>query len=63
MKDLYIKRNELLKNSQYLKIVKWDKNIKREQVSGVIKEQDKVYKKYKFYDNIIKQLNKKKEER
>lgn len=61
MKDLYIKRNELSKNSQYLQTVKFDNQIRGVQVNELIEEQKRVYKKYEFYDNYLKAINKKKE--
>ena len=54
MRDLYIKRNELRKKSCDMRTAKWDLDIKPELVDDLVKEQDKVYKRYKFYDNFIK---------
>lgn len=54
MRDIYLKRNELNELSQKLRVAKFDNNLKDDQVTNLIKEQDKIYQKYKFYDNYIK---------
>jgi hypothetical protein len=54
MRDIYLKRNELNELSQKLRVAKFDNNIKDDQVTKLIKEQDKIYQKYKFYDNYLK---------
>ena len=54
MNELYIKRNELCKKSQKLRIAKWNLKLTRKQISDLINKQDEVYKRYKFYDNFIK---------
>ena len=54
MNELYIKRNELNKKSQKLRIAKWSLKLTRKQISDLINKQDEVYKRYKFYDNFIK---------
>ena len=58
MRDLYIKRNELCKKSCDMRTAKWDLDIKSELVDDLVKEQDKVYKRYKFYDNYLKEREK-----
>ena len=58
MRDLYIKRNELCKKSCDMRTAKWDLDIKPELVDDLVKEQDKVYKRYKFYDNYLKEREK-----
>ena len=54
MRDIYLKRNELNELSQKLRVAKFDINIKDDQVTKIIKVQNEVYQKYKFYDNYIK---------
>lgn len=54
MRDLYLKRNELNKNSQKLRSAKFQENISREKVREIIKQQQEIYKRYKFYDEYLK---------
>ena len=54
MRDLYIKRNELCSKSTDLQVAKWDIKLSKDKITDLIKKQDDVYKRYKFYDNIIK---------
>ena len=54
MRDLYIKRNELCSKSTELQVAKWDIKLSKDKITDLIKKQDDVYKRYKFYDNIIK---------
>ena len=54
MGNIYLKRNELNNLSQTLRVVKFDTRFSKEQVFKLIKRQDEVYKRYKFYDNFIK---------
>ena len=63
MRDLYIKRNELCKKSMIMQVVKWDLVLSDERVDELIKEQDEVYKRYKFYDNYLKEREKLKNEK
>ena len=58
MRDLYIKRNELCKKSCDMRTAKWDLDIKPELVDELVKEQDKVYKRFKFYDSYLKEREK-----
>ena len=58
MRDLYIKRNELCKKSCDMRDAKWDLDIKPDLVDELVKEQDKVYKRFKFYDNYLKEREK-----
>ena len=62
MRDIYLKRNELCKKSIELRTAKFDPLIKDKRTDELIKAQDKIYKKYKFYDDYIKTINKEKEE-
>lgn len=54
MRDLYIKRNDLCNKSTELQVAKWDIKLSKDKITDLIKKQDDVYKRYKFYDNIIK---------
>ena len=54
MNDIYSKRNELCKLSMNLRSCKFDLGIDKKEISHLIKVQNEVYKKYKFYDNFIK---------
>lgn len=54
MRDLYIKRNELCSKSTELQVAKWNIKLSKDKITDLIKKQDDVYKRYKFYDNIIK---------
>lgn len=58
MQDIYLKRNELCKNSIKLRSVKFDENIKREDTFKLNKVQNEVYKKYIFYNEYIKAMQK-----
>ena len=58
MKDLLIKRNKLRKDAMILRSVKFDKKVNGDRVTILNKEQDDLWKKYKFYDNFIKAKNK-----
>lgn len=54
MRDLYLKRNDLKFCSKKLRVAKFQGDISRQQIAKLVEEQDKIYKKYKFYDNFIK---------
>ena len=54
MRDLYLKRNELKFCSKKLRVAKFQGDITREQIQKLVSEQDRIYKKYKFYDEYIK---------
>ena len=56
--NLYIKRNELCKKSMVMQVVKWDLVLSDNRVDELSKEQDKVYKRFKFYDNYLKEREK-----
>ena len=63
MKDLIVKKQELCKKSIVLRSAKFDTKVKRDDVSKLIEEQDKIYKHYKFYDEYLKAINKEKRNR
>lgn len=56
MNELYKKRNELLRKSMTLSSLQF--HINGEQSIRTKKNQDKFYKKYKFYDNYLKAKDK-----
>lgn len=60
MRDLIDKRNKLNKNSQKLRTIKFIEQLKREDVTKLIEEQNKVYKEFLFYREYIKAINKEK---
>lgn len=60
MKDILLKRNKLKDNSKKLRVIKFDDTIDNKIVDKIMEEQEKVYKKYKFYDGMAKALNNKK---
>lgn len=54
MKDLILKRNELRKNAMDMRPAKFEPGLSYEQQKKIDDEQDKIYKKYKFFDNYLK---------
>lgn len=60
MRSLIDKRNKLNKNSQSLRSIKFMEVLKRQDVTKLIEEQNKVYKEFIFYREYIKALNKEK---
>ena len=54
MRDLLIKRNELCRLSKDLRSAKFDMYIEKEDVTNLIKIQNDVYHRFKFYDEYIK---------
>ena len=60
MTNIYLKRNELNERSKSLRLVKFDGSIKNRDTSvNIDKEQNKIYKKFTFYNEYIKAINKK----
>lgn len=60
MTNIYLKRNELNEKSKNLRLVKFDSSIKNRDTSvNIDKEQNKIYKKFTFYNEYIKAINKK----
>lgn len=59
-KEIYVKKQELNKKSQNLTVAKFDLNLKRETITRLIEEQDKIYKQYTFYKEYLKACNKEK---
>lgn len=58
MREIIIKRNKLKDDAMRLREVKFDEKIKNEHSIELNKEQNKLWKKYEFYDNILKAYNK-----
>lgn len=58
MREIIIKRNKLKEDAMRLRTVKFEDKIKNEHSMELNKEQNKLWKKYEFYDNILKAYNK-----
>lgn len=54
MRDLYLKRNKLCDLSFMLRNEQFNAYLNKEQLSLIIKNRKEVYKRFKFYDNFIK---------
>ena len=54
MKDLIIKRNKLRMDAMRLREVKFEPKLRNEHSMNLNKVQDNLWKKYKFYDNLLK---------
>jgi hypothetical protein len=54
MRDLYLKRNELSRKSQKLQTAKFDLSLTGDQVNELVRVQDEIYKRFKFYDEYLK---------
>ena len=60
MRSLLDKRNKLNKNSRALRTIKFVQQLKREDVTVLINEQNEVYKQFIFYKEMIKAYEKEK---
>ena len=60
MKDIIIKRNQLCNKSLKLRTAKFNVKLKREQITKLIEEQDKIYNQYIFYKQYLKAYEKEK---
>lgn len=58
MKDIYLQRNKLRDNSIKLRSAKFEKRLSKEETFKLNEEQNKVYKKFCFYNNFLKSINK-----
>lgn len=58
MKNLIIKKNKLRNDAMRLREVKFEEKMSREHSMNLNKEQDELWHKYKFYDNLVKAMNK-----
>lgn len=63
MRDLLLKKNELCRLSKDLRSAKFDLYMAKEDVTHLIKVQNDIYHRFKFYDNFIKNRRKVKNER
>ena len=54
MRDIYLKRNQLCDLSMDLRTKKFAVNLTRDEINYLIKKQNEVYKRFKFYDNYLK---------
>lgn len=61
MKNILLKRNELREGSVRMSSMRFDPELKQEEVDKVAMQQKQLYKKWKFYDGFIKATSKKKE--
>ena len=60
MRDLYLKRNELCRASLFLRSSKFRGDLSKKKVECMIEEQNKIWKKYIFYKNYLKEIGGKK---
>ena len=58
MKDLIVKRNKARQDAMRLREVKFEPKLRNEHSINLNKEQDELWHKYKFYDNLVKAMNK-----
>lgn len=58
MKDIYLERNKLRDNSIKLRSAKFEKRLSKDETFKLNEEQTKIYKKFKFYDDYLKAINK-----
>lgn len=54
MKDIILTRNKLRNDAMQLRTLKFDNKIKSKHSTKLNKEQDKLWKRYVFYDKFIK---------
>ena len=54
MRDIFLKRNELRRKSTALRTIKFDPRIKKEIANRETEVQNKIYKKFQFYNHFIK---------
>lgn len=54
MKDILLERNKLMKNSIKMRSMKFDPELNDKQIAEITKQQNKIYKKWYFYDKFIK---------
>ena len=56
--DLYKKRNSLLRESIFLNSVSKEEKMKKGRSIDIKNKQNEVYRKWKFFDNFIKEMEK-----
>lgn len=61
-KNIYLTRNQLVKDGVILRKMAMDKNTKIERAFEIREQQDEQYKKWQFYDGFIKAKDKLKKE-
>lgn len=54
MKDILLKRNDLKNRSVNMRGMRFEPDIKDEQINKIVEEQSKIYKHWNFYDKFIK---------
>ena len=54
MRDLYLKRNQLCRTSLILRSMKFQGDLSKDRITELVKEQNDVWKRFKFYDNYLK---------
>ena len=54
MKDILLKRNDLMVKSKTLKVIKFEPDLSYEQIAKLISEQNAIYNRWQFYDRFIK---------
>ena len=59
-KSVRDERFKLMRESKKLQDIKFDEKVSPEKAKKIVENQDKKYKKYKFYDNLIKEFEKQK---
>lgn len=57
--SVYMKRNKLLRQSKFLKGILLDTDLQFDKYYKMKMEQEETYQRWKFYDTLIKLLNKK----
>ena len=58
MKDILLKRNKLRNDAMQLRNLKFDKSVSNKRSVELNEEQDKLWKKYIFYERYIKAKDK-----
>ena len=54
MRDLYLRRKQLCDTSMNLRSLKFEVGMGKDEIDNIIKKQNDVYKRWKFYDNYLK---------
>lgn len=59
MNEIYRKRNELAMKAKNMNDISKDEKLPFDKAKAIKEEQDKIYKKFAFYQGFIKAMNKK----
>lgn len=59
MREIILKRNKLRDNAMKFRQAKFDENINPKNTFKLNEQQNEVWKKYKFYEEMVKAYNKK----